>query len=93
MFRVIDRSDTGKTRKLLEECSKNHGLFVCAHPERVFDKCVAYGIDPVNATSYYEYIDTYEKVVIKNVYIDELEKFLKTLSGNNINGYSITIGD
>ena len=45
MFKVIDGPDTGKTRKLLKECVDNKGVFICKHPERVPEKCFAYGID------------------------------------------------
>ena len=54
MYKVIDGNDTGKTRKLLTECGAD-GIFVCAHPERVFDKCRAYGIQPVKAIGYNDF--------------------------------------
>ena len=93
MFRIIDGPDTGKTKKLLEECSKNKGLFVCAHPERVYDKCKAYGVDLVAACTYGQYIYDVGYEDWDRVYIDELDKYLKVLSKNKISGYSITIGD
>ena len=45
MIRIVDGRDTGKTKKLLEECSRTGGIYVCAHPERVLEKCRAYGLD------------------------------------------------
>ena len=39
MIAIIDKVDSGKTRKLLNACSQVDGLFICAHPERVLDKC------------------------------------------------------
>ena len=89
MYRVVDGKDTGKTRKLLEECSKNHGLFICAHPERVLEKCHAYGID-TNFT--YAGYDRSLKHVTKQVYIDELEKYvLHNLRGAELAGYSLSL--
>ena len=56
MYRVIDGNDTGKTRKLLTECGKKtNALFVCAHPQRVPEKCKAYGIPLVKAIGYEDY--------------------------------------
>lgn len=82
MYRVIDGNDTGKTRKLLTECGTK-GIFVCAHPERVFDKCRAYNIPAVKAVGYDDFIyllvegQLYNKDDDRPIYIDELEKFVK----------------
>ena len=81
MYRVIDGNDTGKTRKLLTECGSD-GLFICAHPERVTDKCKAYGIPLVKAIGYddFKYLlmegELYNDNDDRPVYIDELEKFV-----------------
>lgn len=93
MFRVIDKSDSGKTRKLLEECSKNNGLFVCSHPDRIYSKCLAYGVDQVNACGYTQYIYDKSFKEYKVVYIDDLDKFLYELSIGAIRGYVITVED
>ena len=92
MFKVVGNPDTGKTRKLLEECAKaKNGLFVCAHPDRVFDKCKAYEIEPVQAVGYNEYIcEAGFDYCDCEIFIDELDKFLNILD-NNIKGYSITV--
>ena len=88
MFRVIDKKDTGKTRKLLEECSKNNGLFICEHPEKVLDKCKAYGIE-LNFT--YAGYDKSFKNITRPIYIDELEKYvLYNSRKSNISGYSLS---
>lgn len=89
MFRVIANSDSGKTRKLLEECARNHGVFICAHPDRVVEKCNAYGINynDIKAVYGYDNFDADGQVI----YIDEMEKFLKYGLRLNVNGYSQTI--
>ena len=89
MFRVIDKSDSGKTRKLLEECSKNHGLFVCSHPDRIFDKCRAYEIEQVTACGYTQFMYDKSFKDYKEVYIDDLDRFLFELSLGAIKGYVI----
>ena len=96
MFRVIGNVDTGKTRKLLEECARNNGVFVCKHPERIAEKCYAYGIDISNiknTMNYADYIDSlYSLGVSDNIYIDELDSFLNVFE-DSIKGYSITVED
>lgn len=95
MYRVIDKTDTGKTRKLLEECAKNKGVFVCKHPERIVQKCVAYGIDPSDIALAVNYEDFLTDMLIsydKKIYIDELDNLLHELNCG-IKGYSLTIDD
>jgi len=81
MYRVIAGNDTGKTKKLLTECGAD-GIFVCAHPDRIYEKCRAYGIPPVKAIGYddFKYLliegELYNENDDRPVYIDELEKFV-----------------
>lgn len=102
MFRVVDKRDTGKTRKLLEECAKNKGIFVCAHPERVVDKCAAYGVnftDIAKVCGYEDYLGMKETLgdvlsAVDNnipVYIDELEEIGRRVIGYRLAGYGLTI--
>ena len=60
MYRVIDKRDTGKTRKLLEECAYSGGVFVCKHPDNIRSKCIAYGIDFSRIQYVYSYEDFME---------------------------------
>lgn len=97
MYRVIDKRDSGKTKKLLEECAKNHGVFVCRHPNNVRDKCEAYGIryfDIVDVLGYEDYLikDDYDNLNPK-IYIDELELFTQYCVHGRLGGYSLTEED
>ena len=74
---IIDKVDSGKTRKLLNACSQADGLFICAHPERVLDKCKAYGIKPVRSASFSQVVDLIEKD--DKFYIDDVDKLIKFL--------------
>lgn len=83
MLKIIDEVSTHKTQKLLEECSRDaNGVFVCRHPERIPEKCQAYGLPYVKAISYEDYWyllkNDAEIKVVKNIYIDELDRFVKT---------------
>lgn len=95
MYRVIDGRDTGKTRKLLEECAYNHGVYVCKHPERVRDKCIAYNIKFEDITGVYGYLDYLKNAsdIKHRVYIDELEWFAWYCTNGFIEGYALTNED
>ena len=77
MIAIIDKVDSGKTRKLLNACSQVDGLFICAHPERVLDKCKAYGIRPVRSASFSQIPDITDKE--DSIYIDDIDKLVKFL--------------
>ena len=77
MLAIIDKVDSGKTRKLLNACSQVDGLFICAHPFRVLDKCKAYDIKPVRSASFSQVVDLIEKE--DKFYIDDVDKLVKFL--------------
>ena len=78
MIAIIDKVDSGKTRKLLKMCSLANGLFICAHPERVLDKCKAYDIKPaVRSASFAQVQDLLDKE--DSIYIDDIDKLVKFL--------------
>ena len=77
MIAIIDKVDSGKTRKLLKMCSLVDGLFICAHPERVPDKCKAYDIKPVRSASFSQVVDLIEKE--DKFYIDDVDKLINFL--------------
>ena len=77
MIAIIDKVDSGKTRKLLNACSQVDGLFICAHPERVLDKCEAYDIKPVRSASFSQITDIIDKE--DSIYIDDIDKLVKFL--------------
>ena len=77
MIAIIDNVDSGKTRKLLRMCSLTDGLFICAHPERVLDKCKAYDIKPVRSASFSQIPDITDKE--DSIYIDDIDKLVKFL--------------
>lgn len=88
MIRIIDDKDTGKTRKLLNECSSVNGVFVCRHPERVRDKCLAYNIPFVETIGYNEFIGHYTSEKI--YFIDELDDFVNSII-TRFGGYSLSV--
>ena len=93
MFRVIDQRDTGKTRKLLEECAKNKGIFICRHPDNIVYKCTSYGIDPTDVISagYEDYHNVIRGLYGKApIYVDEAERLLKYII-KDLEGYSLTM--
>ena len=77
MLAIIDKVDSGKTRRLLRMCSLTDGLFICAHPERVLDKCKAYDIKPVRSASFSQIPGMIDKE--DDIYIDDIDKLVKFL--------------
>ena len=79
MLAIIDKVDSGKTRKLLNACSQVDDLFICAHPERVLDKCKAYNIKPVRSASFSQAVDLIKEEKEDKFYIDDVDKLVKFL--------------
>lgn len=96
MYRIISGNNTGKTRKLLLECAEHNGVFVCSHPERVPERCEAYGIPVVQAIGYDEWYKVArmepDKCIdnAKDVYIDEIGKFVREFIPY-LKGYTLTV--
>lgn len=76
---IIDKVDSGKTRKLLDACSQADGLFICAHPERVLDKCKAYDIKPVRSASFSQAVELIKEEKDDKFYIDDVDKLISYL--------------
>ena len=79
MLAIIDKVDSGKTRRLLNACSQADGLFICAHPERVLDKCKAYDIKPVRSASFLQAVDLIKEEKDDKFYIDDVDKLINFL--------------
>ena len=79
MLAIIDKVDSGKTRKLLNACSQADGLFICAHPERVLDKCKAYDIKPVRSASFSQAVELIKEEKDDKFYIDDVDKLINFL--------------
>ena len=86
MIRIIEEKNSGKTRKLMEACAKNNGVFVCANPYAAKEKAHAYGIIGIqHFVSYENFVkDIY---AYTNYYIDEIENLFK----NRVSGYTISL--
>lgn len=93
MTKIIAERGTGKTRKLMLAAKENNGVLVCANPQAMGSKALAYGMTGFDIISYKDYLSvSYDNT--KKVYIDELEEFLVfTIGDDNFDGYSLTIGD
>lgn len=96
MVKIVDVKDCGKTKKLLAECAKTNGVFICKHPERIQDKCIAYNLPLVEACHYdeaYKHMKLdcwdFDTVPDRNIYIDELEEFVNRVIPN-LKGYSMS---
>jgi len=94
---IIRGRDTGKTRAILEECSKDpKSIIVCKHPERIADKCMAYGLPTVRAIGY-EDLSNFQDLQPNDsehdhFYIDELDEYVKHTI-YDLCGYTLTKED
>jgi len=86
MFKIINAKSTGKTKQLIREAAKTGGTIVCAHPENIGYKCIAYDLPRVNAVHYTDDLSDIEG----NIYIDELEEFMKYNLGKRFVGYTLS---
>lgn len=89
MFKVIDAKSTGKTKELIRKAATTGGTIVCAHPENIGYKCIAYDLPRVNAVFYTEDLSKIDG----DIYIDELEDFVKCVLGKRFAGYSLSNED
>lgn len=91
MYQIIDDRGTGKTSRLLLLAKENNGIVICKEPDKLREKAYAYGITGVDYISYYGYyqIIKEDEITGKNIFIDELEEFLKYITGKEIKGYTL----
>ena len=104
MYRIIEDSCTGKTRRLMEEAYNNNGIFVCQNAEHMRVKANAYGLHGLTIVSFREFIDdimphiAYSDVTVRgykhpnggDIYVDELEGLVNFICLNKFKGYTIT---
>ena len=88
MKRFIDKTSTGKTRKLMEYANDNELVFVCRNPERAKQKAIKYGLTKLECASYADFLDGSDKCAI-----DDLEDFLHFTLGEQIQAYTLTMED
>ena len=91
MYQIISNRATGKTSNLMLLAKEHDGVFVCAQPDVMKEKAWKLGLLGFDIISYSDYLE-HNYSYGKKVFIDELDLFVKSL-GNNLDGYSLTIGD
>lgn len=88
MVRIIGKNSTGKTKELMSAAHKVNGVIICKNAERFRDKAYNYGFTNIEFLSYEDYF-TKDRMLEKQVFIDEAEEFLK-YGVENFAGYTIT---
>ena len=91
MYQVIDVRGSGKTGRLMLLAKENNGVLVCSNHRAMESKAHAYGLTGFDIISYSDYFE-HKYEYGKPVFIDELDGYVRSL-GNNLSGYSLTIGD
>ena len=107
MKRIIAGNGTGKTKKLMQECLCNGGIFVCQNALRMREKANAYDLHGLSIISYRDFINNiqdyplsyapeqsvrgYKDEENRSFYIDELEGFVQFLCLNKFAGYTLSL--
>lgn len=90
MYTIIGGRGTGKTYRLLEKASEVGGIVVCSNPAAMREKAYAWGFTGIEFMQYHDYIAYYCE---KPVFIDELELYVKSISGRTLQGYTYSLED
>lgn len=91
MYRIIDSRGSGKTSRLMLLAKENDVAIACSNPAAMRQKAYAYGITGIDFISYNDLIDGWDG----NVFIDEIEVFVKYFLGYDIRleGYTLSNED
>lgn len=90
MYRIIGSRGTGKTYRLLEKASEVGGIVVCSNPSAMREKAHVWGFTNLEFMQYNDYISYYCE---KPVFIDELETYVRAVSGRTLKGYTYSLED
>ena len=91
MNKIIDKTGTRKTFKLMKIAQKENAVFVCANPYTMKEKALAYGILGLEFLDYNDFHKNFCMDSSQRKYvIDELENYIYFLNSNLI-GYTLTI--
>lgn len=90
MVRIIDGRSLGKTRTLLQLAKDNNCIVACKTPSHMKRKAEDYGILGVD---FIPYTDVNNYIYSKDIYIDEIEEFVRTCCTKQLRGYTLTNED
>lgn len=93
MIRIFDGRGTGKTGRLMLLAKEQNAKIACSNPYAMREKARAYGIVGVDFISYRDLMTA--GMQHGNVFIDEVELFLKWCLASNatLQGYCISVED
>lgn len=90
MHRIIDDRSTGKTRQLLQYAHDNNYVVLCARPDRMIQKALAYGLSGLTCVAYTTNLNDIPGPYV----IDELEDFMEycmSAGETSCKGYTMTV--
>ncbi len=94
MYRIVEGSGTGKTRRLMQFAKDSNATYVCSNPDAMAYKAQKYGIDGIHFISYGDFMVHKNHYPNEKYVIDELENFLTDSSlfyQSDLLGYTISV--
>lgn len=82
----IGKSDSGKTRKMLEEAEKNKAVVICKYPKAMQIKAYEYGLRGIEFAGY----DEIGIVLGDKIVIDEIGDFFSSYFGVDLDSFTMT---
>ena len=90
MYRIIDSRSSGKTSRLMLLAKETNSAIACSNPSAMRQKAYAYGITGIE---FIPYSDLFDGKYEGNVFIDEIEIFVRNFIDADLIGYSLTNED
>lgn len=91
MYRIIDDRSSGKTGRLMLLAKENNAVIACVNPNAMRQKAHAYGITGLDFIAYSD-IESYRHSD-RDIYIDELETFVRSYTYGKLKGYTLSSED
>ena len=88
MYKIVGKTCSGKTKKLLLAAEREGGTVMCRNPERMLEKAHSLGIVGLPIIGYKEL-----PADDSPLFIDDLDSFLKESLGSVLAGYTLSCDD
>lgn len=88
MYKIVNGKGTGKTKALLVKAADEGAIVICADPDKMRERALRYHLLDIDIRSYDEF--SLELGTKEDVYIHDIDYFLRVWFGNQVKGYTMT---